>query len=173
MTERHEYSLKLSEFDELLPLVTVGNLSTKPARSVESNALAELMLEAYRGTTDFDGETLEDAIGECRAYLAGERGGQPLLAESRLAYAGPLLVGACLTVQWREKQLPLIAYVMTRADWKMHGVGKQVLWESLRALRAHGHREVRAVVTDGNTPSERLFCHMGFRKVNSEGSSDA
>jgi len=38
-----------------------------------------------------------------------------------LAFAGPLLVGACLVAAWQARQLPIIAYVMTRAEWKQRG----------------------------------------------------
>jgi hypothetical protein len=57
-------------------------------------------------------------MGEIQAYLAGQRGGQPLLNLSCLAFAGPQLVSACLAGDWQERQQPIIAYVMTRAEWK-------------------------------------------------------
>jgi RimJ/RimL family protein N-acetyltransferase len=82
-----------------------------------------------------------------------------------LAFAGPQLVSACLAGYWDERQQPMIAYVMTRAEWKTRGVGQQVLWAVLQALREEGHREVRAVITEGNVPSERLFGRIGFHRV--------
>ncbi|HUS95084.1 MAG TPA: hypothetical protein VMZ24_07920 [Patescibacteria group bacterium] len=54
-------------------------------------------------TGDYDDETVEDAMGEVQSYLAGGRGGRPLLAESRLASIGSQLVGACLTGWWDER----------------------------------------------------------------------
>lgn len=165
MIERHEYSTDLAEFDPCsLPMAAI-DLQLRAIRSTDSNAIAELMVEAYRGTIDDEGETLEDAIGEVNAYLAGERGGRSLLNDSRLAFAGPLLVGACLAADWHERQLPLIVYVMTCVKWKNRGVGKQMLWAVLQALREQGHLEVRAVITEGNTPSERLFGRMGFQRI--------
>jgi len=165
MTKRYEYVLDLSDFDQHRPSVTVAHLQLRAAQPTDANALAELMLEAYRGTIDYEGEALEDAMGEVQGYLAGEHGGRPLLNVSRLAFAGPLLVGACLAGDWDERQRPLIAYVMTRSEWKNLGVGRQVLWTVLQALHERGHSEVRAVITEGNTPSERLFGRMGFQRV--------
>lgn len=165
MTKRNEYAFDLSDFDRHSPPVAVTDLQLRAARPTDANALAELMIDAYRGTIDHDDETLEDAIGEVQAYLAGERGGQPLLHVSRLAFAGPHLVGACLAEDWDARQRAMIAYVMTRAEWKSLGVGRQMLWAVLQALYEQGHREVRAVITEGNTPSERLFGLMGFRRV--------
>lgn len=165
MTRRHEYALDLSALDRRGVPVTVPHLELRAAQPTDSDALAELMLEAYRGTIDYDGETLEDAIDEVHAYLAGEGGGEPLMDASRLAYAGPTLAGACLASFWPEWGQPLIAYVVTRADWKNLGVGRQLLWSVLQAPREQGHREIRAFITEGNTPSERLFRRMGFRRV--------
>jgi L-amino acid N-acyltransferase YncA len=70
-----------------------------------------------------------------------------------------------LAAESHKRQLPLIAYVLTHATWKNRGVGQQALSAVLQALREQGHREVRAVITEGDTPSERLFGHMGFRQT--------
>jgi RimJ/RimL family protein N-acetyltransferase len=165
MTRHYEYALTLSDFNQPRPPMTGTHLQLRAGQPTDANALAELVLDAYRGTIDYDDETPEDAIGEIQAYLAGERGGQPLLNLSCLAFAGPQLVSACLAGDWHERQQPMIAYVMTRAEWKDRGVGQQVLWAVVQALREEGHREVRAVITEGNIPSERLFGRMGLRRV--------
>jgi RimJ/RimL family protein N-acetyltransferase len=165
MANRYQYSLVSSDFDRRGPGSAPGQLQLRAAQPGDIDALAELMIEAYLGTVDYDGETVAEARDEVQAYLDGERGGPPLLAESRLALAGRLLVGACLAAEWRERRLPLIAYVMTRAGWKRCGVGKRVLQATLQALFQAGHREVRAVITEGNTPSEVLLGGMGFEEV--------
>jgi hypothetical protein len=77
MTRRHEYSLTLSDFNQPHPPMMGTHLQLRAGQPADANALAELMLDAYRGTIDYDDETLEDAMGEVQAYLAGERGGQP------------------------------------------------------------------------------------------------
>jgi L-amino acid N-acyltransferase YncA len=165
MTQRHEYSLELTDLDPDVSSPIATSLQLRPAYPSDAQALAELMIEAYRGTIDYDDETLEDAVGEIRAYLAGQRGGRPMLPESRLAFVGSSLISACLAGEWRDRQLPLIAYVMTHGQWKNRGVGRRLVWAVLQALQQQGHRQVRAVITEGNTPSERLFSRLGFRKV--------
>lgn len=167
MIKRHEYSLDLSQFDVSEASISVAGLELRPAQPLHKSALAELMIEAYRGTVDYDGENLDDAIREVEAYLAGERGGRPLLNESRLAFADNQLAGACLVAHWRERQMPLIAYIMSHARWKNQGLGKHMLSAVLAALHNVGYRQVRAVITEGNIPSERLFGRLGFLKVNS------
>jgi L-amino acid N-acyltransferase YncA len=167
MTVRYEYALDLSTLDRLDEPADVAGLHLRSARPDDLNDLAELMLDAYRGTIDYDDETLEDSIAEVQAYLDGRRGGSPWLDASRLGFVEDKLVCACLVGEWRERQRPIISYIMTRADWKGRGVSKQALFAALQALAAQGHDEVLAVITDGNTPSERLFARMGFKRVGS------
>jgi RimJ/RimL family protein N-acetyltransferase len=162
---RFEYSLDLTDFGKRGPVETADSLSFRPARRTDKQALAELMFNAYQGTIDYDGEQLEDSLREVEAYLAGLRGGQPLVAESCLAFDGPQLVGACLAGEWDERGLPIIAYIMTHPSWKNRGLGKVMLSAVLHNFYEQGHRDVRAVITEGNIPSERLFLGLGFKRL--------
>jgi RimJ/RimL family protein N-acetyltransferase len=163
MGERFEYCLALTELAPIDPLAGDLRLRIAVAHPAPVVALADLMIDAYRGTIDYDGETLADATAEVERYLAGTHGVTPLLNDSRLAFDGDVLAGACLVSQWEQRQCPLIAYVMTRAAWKGHGLAGQLVRASLQALAGRGCAEVRAVITAGNEPSERLFTRLGFQ----------
>lgn len=132
-----------------------------PPSPADAEALAQLMLDAYRGTLDDDGETLDEARQEVAGYLAG-RDGPPLLACSWLAWSGSQVSGACLAGWWAAREAPLIAYALTRAAEKGHGLGTRLLGLTLAALAADGHPAVWACITDGNHPSEALFRRAGF-----------
>jgi GNAT superfamily N-acetyltransferase len=127
----------------------------------DRETLAALMIDAYRGTIDDGGETLEDARAEVDSYFAG-RSGAPLLDASRLIEVGGAPAAACLVSLWRDT--PLVAYVMTAAAWKGRGLARALLDDSFAALRAAGYTEVRAAITKGNTPSERLLGGAGFAR---------
>jgi RimJ/RimL family protein N-acetyltransferase len=127
MKKRFEYFLKLDGFDLQNSNGIPANLHFRDAQPKDADALAELMIEAYRGTIDYDGETLNDAIAEVRAFFAAQRGGEPLVNISRLAFTSTQLIGACLVADWQERQSPLIAYVMTHVKWKNQGIGKILL----------------------------------------------
>lgn len=165
MSKRYEYALRLPDFAPSKASLGDDALELRPVQAADAPAIADLMIDAYRGTIDYDGETLEDALSEVHAYLAGERGGQPWLTISCLAIVDDHLVGACLAGEWSERQLPIIAYVLVRAGWKRRGVGRQMLSAVLKALKGKGYPEVRAVITEGNGPSEHLFQQMGFQKI--------
>jgi L-amino acid N-acyltransferase YncA len=53
------------------------------------------------------------------------------------------------TVSWRKRE----------------GLGRAAVAASLRSLHEVGVAEVGAVITDGNTASERLFTSLGARRV--------
>src|SRR5215217_8087161 len=108
MPNRNEYFLKLPRFSHPEPPLNEANFQIRPATTSDASSLAELMIDAYRGTIDYDGETFDDALAEVNAFFAGERGGQPWLEMSYLAFVSSRLVGACLTGEWSERQLPIV-----------------------------------------------------------------
>lgn len=137
-------------------------LEARRPTSADAEGLAELMLDAYRGTIDFDGsETLDDARGEVASFFEGDAN-PPLLGCSWLYADGDVVLAACLVTHWTARGCPLVAYVMTRADHKGQGLAGRLVRMSLTSLRDAGYREVRAAITDGNVPSERIFAGLGF-----------
>ena len=166
MPIHHEYFLDLAGFDQQRGDSASSHLPLRAPQTSDTDAMAELMLEAYRGTIDYEGETLDEAVAEVKAYLAGARGGRPLMEVSRLAFDGERLVGGCLAAEWHERQTALISYVMTHSEWKRRGVGRQVLRAVLTALCAQDYHRVHAFITEGNLASEHLFGRMGFRRGN-------
>jgi len=166
MVKRYEYALDLSEFTANTRASIGMEIEVRGAQTIDLPDLADLMIDAYRGTIDYDDETIEDALSEVAAYMAGERGGAPLLDVSQLAFQEEELISACLVAEWDERQQPIIAYVMTRAEWKKRGLAKRLLISTLGKLKSKGYGGVRAVITEGNTASEHLFISQGFRKIN-------
>lgn len=161
---RNEYRLDLSGPLPACPEPGPGFNLRRPTEA-DAEALAELMLEAYRGTIDYDGETLEDARREIRAYFEGGYG-KPLPQLSWIVFAREQPVAAGLISLWVEQ--PLVSWVMTRARWKGKGLGSLALYKMLESLQAEGYAEVRAVITAGNLPSEQLFRKAGFHPVSGQ-----
>jgi ribosomal protein S18 acetylase RimI-like enzyme len=138
-----------------------AGLDVRIPLQADRDALATLMLEAYRGTTDFDGsETIEVALDEIDCYLSGASG-PPLLEHSRVAVAAGSVVGAVL-VSFFEG-LPLVAYAYTAPGWKGRGISTALLRRSMASLAAAGFERVALFVTAGNAPAERIYETLGFR----------
>jgi len=155
---RHEYVLDLHA--QTGPAGATG-VAVRLPTPADAEALAELMLDAYLDTIDYEGENLEDARVEVAGYLEGS----PLLECSWLANADHGPVSASLVSFWGARDCPVVSYVMTAAAWKGRGLASDLLARSLASLAKGGYREVRAAITEGNVPSETIFTRAGFRRV--------
>ena len=162
MIIRHEYRLKLDQYRELPPKRKYPDVELRNPVPADVPVLAELMLDSYRGTIDYAGETLTGARGEMESHFAGGYG-KPLAECSWLGYIGPDLVSACLVAWWEKRDCPLISFVMTGSNWKGRQLGAILLQTSLQSLMQAGYTEARAVITEGNLPSEALFEKAGFQ----------
>lgn len=130
----------------------------------QAEPLGALLLDAYRGTPDDEGETAADAVAEVKGYFAGKHG-RAMPEASTVAWRGQEPVALCFVAWWQARDVPFIAFIGTRADSKGSGIARLLLGESLRRLSRAGHAECRAVITDGNAPSEALFKGRGFIPV--------
>jgi predicted GNAT family acetyltransferase len=153
---RHEYVRALDTALE----TPAADPAVRHPTSNDAEALAQLMLDSYHGTIDDEGETIVEAREEVARYLAG----RPLLEHSWLRLEDDQPVSACL-VAWSTRECPMVAYAMTAAGWKNRGLASALVALSLRSLTDAGHDQVRAWITEGNTPSETVFLRAGFRRV--------
>ena len=136
-----------------------------PLRAVKPDDVEELgrlMISAYAGTIDYDGETEEQAIREIRSMMNGKYG--DFLRSCSFAIDGEEgLRSACLMSIWEHA--PLVLVVMTRAEDKHLGLGEFLLRYCMQVLRDHGYANLALFVTEGNTPAQRLYEKLGFKVV--------
>jgi GNAT superfamily N-acetyltransferase len=122
-------------------------------------ALAELMLDAFWDTIDYDGEGWDEAQAEVASYFEAAK--SPLLDCSFVALADGRPVAACLLCLVEGE--PLAVYVYTGAAWKGRGLATALLQQSINAVAAHGYPSVALWVTVGNEPAERVYAKLGFQ----------
>ena len=164
MPNRFFYQLNLEQYSPNPRPVLPGDITIRSIQHEDSEKLAHLMLAAYSGTIDDDGGVLEDARAEVENYVRGEYG-SPLLAASRIALDNTQqALAAALLTRWGEPEAPLVAFVMTNPSQQGKGLALGLLHESLTELKSTNESTVRAVITDGNLASERLFASLGFKK---------
>ncbi len=135
----------------------------RPPDPSDHETLAELMLDAYRGTIDYEGEGIEEARSEVASYF----GGSPLLGQSLVIESGTKVAAACLVNAYGEGAL--VGYVMTTPELKGRGLGTLATTAALSIIQEAGYGEVHAWITEGNVPSERIFLGLGFEVVDSSG----
>jgi ribosomal protein S18 acetylase RimI-like enzyme len=132
----------------------------RPVERSDAPALGELMLAAYRGTVDDEGETIEDAVAEVEQVLDGSYG--PFASDASFVVGGDDgLVGASLVAVWESH--PLLLYLVVRPESKRRGVGTSLLIETGNALLTAGYPELDLFVTEANEPAVALYRKLGFR----------
>ena len=157
---RYRYILQLPV--ELVPVSDPPSGLFRHAELEDREALALLMHDAYVGTIDDDGETIDDARNEVRSIYEGTYG-EALLDTSWVYVDAGQLLAACLITFWEGA--PLVASLMTAAQIKGRGLAGQLLRAALTNLSQRGYQEVHAFVTQGNTPSERALARAGFQRI--------
>jgi RimJ/RimL family protein N-acetyltransferase len=136
---------------------TNGDL--RPLTTDDRDSLAQLMLDAYAGTIDYEGESIIEAREAVDEWFSDA----PLIGQSFGAEIDGRLVSAVLAMMLDDA--PFIAIVMTAPEHKGHGLGRAVVAASLESLRAEHHGTVTLYITEGNAPSERLFASLGAVEV--------
>lgn len=122
-------------------------------------ALAELMLAAYLGTVDDEGETPEQALAVMAQWVDGDFG-RPMWAVSEVIEREGRLVAATLVTLWQD--LPLVAFVMIHPAWQRQGLACAGLRRAMQRLRAGDETVLRLVVTASNAPAMALYEQLGF-----------
>ena len=135
------------------------DLAVRTVVPTDLDGLAGLMLDAYRGTIDFEDESYEDAIAEVGSFF----GGDPLLQHSYLALDGDEVASAVLVLEYDGE--PFIGYVMTLPGHKNQRLARHLVHLAMASLGDEGHARIVLYITEGNTPSERLFASVGARRV--------
>jgi ribosomal protein S18 acetylase RimI-like enzyme len=136
-----------------------------PAREVrpaDAEALGRLMHDAYRGTVDDDGETLDQSVAEARDTLSGKHG-QILSRCSFVIEDGSHPICATLVTLWGSR--PLLAFVMTHPDHKGQGMATFLVKRTIDSLVEQGHQELDLLVTRTNEPAVRIYERLGFHDV--------
>lgn len=131
----------------------------------DGDALAVLMLEAYRGTIDDEGETTEETRAAVQQLFDGDFG--PLLwAVSEVIEEGGRLLAATLITLWDDR--PFVAFTVTTPSHQGQGLARAGLERAMNRLRAGDGTELQLMVTRGNAPAESLYASLGFRRVPDE-----
>jgi GNAT superfamily N-acetyltransferase len=133
-------------------------LPTRRVDPADAEALAALMLDAYRGTIDDDGESIDDARSEVAGYFAGASG-PPIIEASAVAIDHGAIAAVVLVSRFKGE--PLLAYLLTGRAWKRRGMATALIQGSLADLASIGEPRVHLWVTAGN-PAERIYERLGF-----------
>jgi len=133
----------------------------KEVSLAEAETLGHLMYRAYRGTIDYEGETLEQSIQEMQEVLAGKYGKVNLPA-SLVVMDNARAVSAVIFVDFPKEKMPLLAFTMTDPEFQGKGYSQSLIKLSLNKLLEQDFEECCLVVTDGNEPAQSIYKKLGF-----------
>ena len=129
-------------------------------RPEERERLAHLMLAAYRGAADDEGETIAEALQEVDSVLVSAD--RPFIPDASFVIeVDATLASASLVSLFRGA--PLVTHIMTHPRYKRRGLGISALLSSANALREQGWSSVSLYVTDSNEPALALYRKLGFQ----------
>lgn len=134
-------------------------LTVRAPVHADAEKLAELVLAAYRGTIDDEGETPDETLEMVRQLFAGEYGVM-LWNVSELCLSQGRPVAATICTVWQGR--PFVAFMVTAPEWKGRGLARAGLTRAINRLAAAGDPLLRLVVTVGNVPAEKLYTSLGF-----------
>jgi predicted GNAT family acetyltransferase len=155
--QKFRYEIALAR--EGLTAASDSSLTTRQLDAFDRDELATLILDAYLGTIDYEGETIVEAGEAIDEWLDDE----PLLSDSYAAFDGDTIASATLAMMLDDE--PFISIVMTHPSYKRKGYGTAVVRATLDSLGDKGHEKVVFYITEGNTASESLFYNLGATRV--------
>jgi ribosomal protein S18 acetylase RimI-like enzyme len=126
------------------------------------HGLGALMLAAYRGSVDDEGESEADAVAEVERTIGGGYG--PLLGDaSFMVEEGDRIVGASMTTLFESD--PFLTYLVVDPEMQRRGIGTFLVAASGNALLSAEYARLDLFVTESNEPAVNLYRKLGFRVV--------
>src|SRR5262245_58530706 len=125
----------------------------------DAAALAALMVSAYRGTVDYEGETEVEGLAEIERTMKGGYGDW-LQDYSLGPWIDESLVSAVVVTMFEG--LPLYAFCLTRGGDKRQGHCERLMRRSLGLLYRRRFPKAHLFVTASNEPAEKLYRKLGF-----------
>ena len=157
-------TLDLTRSNTTSPEPTPGSCTRHEPETDDAEGLARLMLDAYRGTIDDGGETLDEAKGEVAKLLAGQYGQLDRGASSLFSADGTFVAATIITRDATKIATgeAFLAFSMTAPNWKRRGLARVGLVRAISVLSQRGEPRLHLLVTQGNEPAARLYRDLGF-----------
>jgi GNAT superfamily N-acetyltransferase len=124
--------------------------------------LARLMLAAYRGGVDDEGESEADALAIVRDTFDGRVG--PYLPHCSFArWRGDAMIAAAVVTVFQG--MPMIAFCVTDPAHQRQGHGEALITAAVTGLQEAGWAKVQLFVNPLNLRAIRLYRRLGFSEA--------
>ena len=150
--------MRLDLLESPRPIPGYAKITSRQMVAEDAPNLAHVMFRAYRGTTDDEGETEDDALEEILRTFDGTYG--PFnWAASAIAEADGAIIAATLITTFNER--PLLVYSFTCPDHQRQGIARMLISRSAAVLWDQRASELTLVVTRTNR-ALGLYHQLGF-----------
>ena len=143
----------------LAPMPRLPISGLRAPTTADVGALARLMLAAYAGSVDDEGEDEADALVEVRKTFGGDHGAFDPASSKLVTRADELLHASLIT---RRQGRPFVAFTMTAPAARRAGLARACLISAMQDLCEQGETELRLAVTLANLPALTLYESLGF-----------
>ena len=124
--------------------------------------IAEVFLDAFKNTIDYEGEDLNDTITEIQHVFENGYGEYSEKYSSVIVSDGQ--IASALFVVKNEDNL-FIPYIITRKHQQGKGYAKKLIKSCAHKAKSDGIKYIDLYVTKGNTKAEKLYSNLGFEKI--------
>lgn len=140
-----------------------SNLDIRPVDREQIRTIAEIMLDSYIDTPEYEGETLEDTIKEISMVFRGYYG-KFLTDASFLAYDedGDMVSGLFVC---EFKNEPTLTYLFTRKNSQGLGYASALIQTAQTALLSMGYHRIYLYVSKSNRAACQLYKNQGFVQI--------
>lgn len=136
-----------------------GTLEVRHPAHGDADTFGALLLDAYQGTVDYEGEDLAASIVSAREFLDGTHF-PPMWDASFAALKDGGMSSISFVADFED--MPLLVVTATEKAAKRTGLASQLIEHSLDALHLQGKPSLRLWVTRTNTPAVKAYEKLGF-----------
>ncbi|PKK39208.1 hypothetical protein ABB02_01440 [Clostridiaceae bacterium JG1575] len=138
-------------------------LDVRPVDKGRLEEIADLMLNAYRNTPDYEGENRIDALREISMLFRGLYGDLMNEASFMILDEHEAIVSCLFICSFRGE--PTLTYLFTGRDHLRKGLAKALIQSGESALALSGHQKLYLYVNTENHPALSLYQKIGFEEV--------
>ena len=150
---------RMSMICQTRPLQRPGKTDTRHPNAGDAETFGALLLDAYHGTVDYEGEDLTDSIKAAKSFMGGEDF-TPLWDACFALMGGERMKAISFIADFED--MPLLVVTATEKAAKRTGLASQLIELSLDALHRQGKPALRLWVTCANTPAVKAYEKLGF-----------
>lgn len=152
--------IKMIKFLDTFP---TSDFDIRPVDKDRIKEIAEIMLEAYVDTPDYEGESLNDTIKEISMVFRGYYGTFLEDASFLLFDEDDRIQSVLFVCEFKNEAT--FTYLFTRKESLGKGYATELIHTAENALQELGYDRIALFVNKDNNPALNLYLKLGFMEI--------